>query len=139
MWQENLVVFSLITLGGSCLYFSRQQLQRASQQLPEQNRWHMTMLLRNSLPIILLLTILYFAFLVLAYTQFPLWRPWLAVLVPAAYVLLFILMHLRQRQAMLRSGIPDGYCRLFLLSRLTLLTGLLFFGALLQYYIIIKS
>lgn len=139
MWQEKLVVFSLIMIGGSCLYFSRQLLQRASQQLPEQDRWHMTLLLRNSLPVIMLLTILYFAFLVLAYTQFPVWRPWLAVLVPAAYVLLFILMHQRQRRAMLRSGIPEGYCRLYLVSRLTMLTGLLFFGALLQYYIIVKS
>jgi hypothetical protein len=139
MWQEKLVVFSLIMLGGSCLYFSRLLLQRASQQLPEQDRWQMTLLLRNSLPVIILLTVLYFAFLVLAYTQYPAWRPWLAVLVPAGYVLLFVLMHQRQRSAMLRSGIPDGYCRLYLISRLTMLTGLLFLGALLQYFIVIKS
>ena len=111
-----------------CLLWSKNVLAKAGMLLQEKERIQINKILANSLPMQVALSFLFFACMLFAGRYHGLPSGWWALAISAIFLLMYVLLNHRLYQRFLDSGFPNDFCRLFVLSRVVLVIGLLVFG-----------
>ncbi|HSC55219.1 MAG TPA: hypothetical protein VLC98_16420 [Phnomibacter sp.] len=108
---------------------ARNVLARAGMLLQEKERKTANNLLLATMSMNLLLTLVYFACMVIAGIYSRQYVPILGFIIPAIYVALYVFINNRLYNRFFELGYPNQFSRMFVQSRVILLVGFLIYGA----------
>lgn len=108
---------------------ARNVLARAGMLLQEKERKMANNLLLATMSMNLLLTLVYFACMVIAGIYSRQYVPILGFIIPAIYVALYVFINNRLYNRFFELGYPNQFSRMFVQSRVILLVGFLIYGA----------